>query len=61
MKNKKKKNEEMYNNNIEYEQQNSILKRKTLKEIIAPAGIDVSDINHLEIISNTKRYARRTI
>ena len=34
------------------------LKRKTLKEIIAPSGIDASNIDHLEIISNTKRYAR---
>ena len=35
-----------------------ILKRKTLKELIAPSGIDASDIDHLEIISDTKRYAR---
>jgi len=36
----------------------SILKKKTIKELIAPAGIDVSNIDHLEIVSNTKRYAR---
>lgn len=35
-----------------------ILKRTTLKEIIAPAGIDASNIDRLEIISNVKRYAR---
>ena len=35
-----------------------ILKRKTIKELIAPSGIDASNIDHLEIISNTKRYAR---
>ena len=35
-----------------------ILKRKTVKELIAPSGIDASNIDHMEIISNTKRYAR---
>ena len=35
-----------------------ILKRKTIKELIAPSGIDASHIDHLEIISNVKRYAR---
>ncbi len=37
---------------------NTLLKRKTIKEIIAPSGIDASNIDHLEIISGTKRYAR---
>ena len=36
----------------------SFLRKKTIKEIIAPSGIDASNIDHLEIISNTKRYAR---
>ena len=36
----------------------NFLKRKTIKEIIAPSGIDASDIDRLEIISSTKRYAR---
>lgn len=36
----------------------SFLRKKTIKELIAPAGIDASHIDHLEIISNTKRYAR---
>ncbi len=35
-----------------------ILKKKSIKELIAPSGIDASNIDHLEIISNTKRYAR---
>ena len=35
-----------------------ILKRKTIKELIAPSGIDASNIDHLEIISNVTRYAR---
>ena len=34
------------------------LRKKTIKELIAPAGIDATHIDHLEIISNTKRYAR---
>ena len=34
------------------------LKTKTIKELIAPSGIDASKIDHLEIISNVKRYAR---
>ena len=51
----------------EYQMQNSfrpnepeynILKKKTIKELIAPSGIDASNIDHLEIISNTTRYAR---
>ena len=35
-----------------------ILKKKTIKELIAPAGIDASKIDHLEIISSVKKYAR---
>lgn len=35
-----------------------ILKKKTIKELIAPSGIDSSNIDHLEIISNVTRYAR---
>ena len=40
------------------EMENDIFKRSTIKDLIAPSGIDVSNIDHLEIISNTKRYAR---
>ena len=36
----------------------AILKKKSIKELIAPSGIDASNIDHLEIISNVKRYAR---
>ena len=35
-----------------------ILRRQTVKELIAPSGVDVSNIDHIEIISNMKRYAR---
>ncbi len=40
------------------EKRYDFLKKKTIKELIAPAGIDASHIDHLEIIANTKRYAR---
>ena len=30
------------------------LKKKSIKEMIAPSGIDASNIDHLEIISNVK-------
>ncbi len=39
-------------------QEPGFLRTKTIKELIAPSGIDVSKIDHLEIISNVKRYAR---
>ena len=32
--------------------------RKTIKDIIAPSGIDASNLNYLEIISHTNRLAR---
>ena len=34
------------------------LKTMTIKELIAPSGIDASKIDHLEIISSITRYAR---
>ena len=34
------------------------LKKKTIKELIAPSGIDASNIDRLEIISTTTRFAR---
>ena len=36
----------------------AVLRKKSIKEIIAPVGIDASHIDHLEIISNVKKYAR---
>ena len=44
--------------NQKMQQQNRILRRKNIKELIAPSGIDASNIDRLEIISSTKRYAR---
>ncbi|MCI8444519.1 MAG: DUF87 domain-containing protein [Clostridia bacterium] len=52
--NKNKQQEQVYRPEPEQE----ILKIKTIKELIAPSGINASNIDHLEIISNTKRYAR---
>ena len=57
-KNKKKiQNEKIQIQQINNEQ-SGILRKRTIKEMIAPAGIDASKIDHLEIISNVKRYAR---
>lgn len=53
---KNRKTQEEQNYRVEPEQE--ILRKKTIKDLIAPSGIDVSNIDHLEIISNTKRYAR---
>ena len=47
--------EERLNNRVE---KSRILREKSIKELIAPSGIDVSKIDHLEIISNMTRYAR---
>ena len=49
MQNSLKPNEPEYSN---------ILRKRTVKELIAPSGIDASNIDHLEILSNTTRYAR---
>ena len=35
--------------------------RKTIKDLIAPAGIDASNANYLTIVSNKTRYARSMI
>ena len=58
--NKRKRQEEENQNNQfnEIDNQAELLKRRDIKELISPSGIDVSNIDHLEIISNLKRYAR---
>ena len=56
IKNKVKRQEEQ--ENLHKIEERTFLKRKTLKEIIAPSGVDTSNIDHLEIISSAKRYAR---
>ena len=57
-KSKKQLEEERRKQQIAKQQEPGILRRKTIKELIAPSGIDASKIDHLEIISNVKRYAR---
>ena len=54
----KKKLREQEDQENQPKEESKILRRKTLKELIAPSGIDASNIDHLEIISNAKRYAR---
>ncbi len=55
---KKLQEEERRRQLIREEEQPGRLKKKTIKELIAPSGIDASKIDHLEIISNVTRYAR---
>ena len=58
-KNKLQKNElQQHHNDYTKPDEYEILKKKTIKELIAPSGIDASNIDHLEIISNVTRYAR---
>ena len=44
--------------NQQYNENSQLLRRQTIKELIAPSGIDASNIDYLEIISNEKKYAR---
>ena len=55
---KKLQEEERRRQLIREEEQPGRLKKKTIKELIAPSGIDASKVDHLEIISNVTRYAR---
>ena len=57
-KSKKQLEEERRKQLMDRQEEPGILRRKTIKELIAPSGIDASKIDHLEIISNVKRYAR---
>lgn len=55
----------MKNNKVDVQEtsEESLLKRnkKNLKDIIAPAGVDATHTNHLEIVSSTTKYARSMI
>ena len=55
---KKQKQEELEQKNLTNVNEPEILRQKTVKELIAPSGIDASNIDYLRIISNTTRYAR---
>ena len=56
MRKKQKKAEELQEENRQ--KRSTLLRKKNIKELIAPSGIDARDIDNLEIISNAKRYAR---
>ena len=56
MRKKQRKAEELQEENKQ--KRSTLLRKKNIKELIAPSGIDARDIDHLEIISNAKRYAR---
>lgn len=60
MSKKKQREEEQHRQLNDYTKPDEfrILKKKTIKELIAPSGIDATNIDHLEIISNVTRYAR---
>ena len=63
---KKKAEENAKSADLEVNEQNSsddvrnilVKNKKTIKDLIAPSGIDASNINHLAIISSITRYAR---
>jgi len=55
---KEKQVDQKKQNSTVEEKYNYLLRKKTIKELIAPSGIDTSNIDHLEIISNVTRYAR---
>ena len=42
----------------EEKKQSNLFQSKDIKDLIAPSGIDASNLNHLEIISHTNRLAR---
>ncbi len=54
------KNNESTTVNVNKEENSNILTRnkKDIKDLIAPSGIDATSPNHLELISNTTKYAR---
>ena len=57
-KNKKLKSQEEEQQKQLNEDNIQILNKQTVKDLISPSGIDASNIDHMEIISNAKRYAR---
>lgn len=58
LKKKQREEEQRQLNDYTRPDEYQILKKKTIKELIAPSGIDATNIDHLEIISNVTRYAR---
>ena len=57
-KKKQREEEQRQHNDYTRPEEYKVLRKKTIKELIAPSGIDASNIDRLEIISNVTRYAR---
>ena len=55
---KKQKLEEVESQKQFKKEDTNFLRKKSIKELIAPDGIDVRDISNLKIISNTTKYAK---
>ena len=56
---KKKQNLEEVESQKQFKKEDTnFLRKKSIKELIAPDGIDVRDISNLKIISNTTKYAK---
>ncbi len=58
MKKNKRQQEEEERKRYHEENNDNFLQGQTIKDLIAPSGVDVSNVDYLEIISSTKRYAR---
>ncbi len=58
---KKKKQQQQENNVTPKKEIPTSLNKTTIKELIAPSGIDASDLDYIKIISNTTRYARNFV
>ena len=54
-KKQKKQIEEIEQVNIEKSPYSNLLKKKSIKELIAPSGIDASNLDYLKIISSTTK------
>ena len=57
LKKKQREEEQRQLNDYTRPDEYQILKKKTIKELIAPSGIDATNIDHLEIISNVTRLS----
>ena len=54
-----KKKKRIQQEEIQNKQENiGLFKKKTIKELIAPSGIDASNMDYLKIVSNVNRYVR---
>ena len=58
MKRLKSQQKEERNNQLNRAEEVPLLKQKTIKDLIAPSGIDTSKIDYLKIVSSVERYAR---